>query len=99
MISGMQIQAGRELLQLTRRDFAEAAGVAVRVIRRMEAAGPLYVRLASLEKVVAALRAGGVEFIPGEPGVRLRREPATSASDMAAAPPEHRDAAGNRAAC
>jgi len=79
MITSGQIRAARALLGIDQRQLAELAGLSVPTIQRMEASdGVVRAVVDSLEKVVNALNAAGVELIAaGAPsqgagrGVRL----------------------------
>ena len=79
MITGPQIRAARALLSIDQRELARRSGLSVPTIQRMEACeGSVRSVVDSLEKVVNALAAGGVELIAeGAPsqgagrGVRL----------------------------
>lgn len=81
MISGPQIRAARALLSIDQRELARLSGLSVPTIQRMEACeGSVRAVVDSLEKVVNALAAAGVELIvEGAPsqgtgrGVRLAR--------------------------
>jgi transcriptional regulator with XRE-family HTH domain len=57
--------------------LAEASGVSLPTVRRLEAAdGSLGGRKDTAEKIVSALEAAGVEFTNGDqPGVKLRKAP------------------------
>lgn len=72
-----QLKAARALLGWEQRDLAEAAGVAIGTVRRMEGIeGPVRGQHETVRKVQQALEAAGIEFLNhGAPGVRLR--PAT----------------------
>jgi transcriptional regulator with XRE-family HTH domain len=73
-ISGNQLKAARALAQFDQQTLANQAGVGVNTVRNMEAAGAdnIRARTGSLDAVVAALQAAGVEFTNGgEPGVKL----------------------------
>ncbi|NTE91736.1 helix-turn-helix transcriptional regulator [Agrobacterium tumefaciens] len=68
-----QIRAARALIDWTREDLADASGVTVRTLARLEGAQTI-ARQTTLKALSAALEAAGVEFIPengGGPGVRL----------------------------
>ncbi|WP_232845052.1 helix-turn-helix domain-containing protein [Paracoccus onubensis] len=68
-----QIRAARGLLGWTQEDLANASGLTVRTLARIESAQTTP-RQTTLEALSAALEAAGVEFIPengGGPGVRL----------------------------
>jgi predicted transcriptional regulator len=58
--------------------LAEAADVSIPTIKRLEAnGGQLGGRSATIEKILASLRAAGIDFIDengGGPGLRLRRQ-------------------------
>jgi len=79
MITGSQIRAARALLGIDQRRLAALAGLSVPTIQRMEACeGSVRAVVDSLEKVVTAFSAAGVELIAeGAPsqgtgrGVRL----------------------------
>lgn len=79
MITGPQIRAARALLGLDQRALARLSGLSAPTIQRMEACeGSVRSVVDSLEKVVNALAAAGVELIvEGAPsqgvgrGVRL----------------------------
>ena len=83
MIAANQIRAARALLGMDQRQLAEAAGLSLPTIQRMEGSGGL-VRgnVDSLVKVVDALEQAGVELIAegaasaegGGRGVRLREK-------------------------
>lgn len=89
------MRAARALLGIDQKQLAELAGLSVPTIQRMEASdGVVRAVVDSLEKVVNALNAAGVELIAaGAPsqgtgrGVRLlERDPPKPAA--AGAPPE-----------
>ena len=81
MITAGQLRASRALLGLDQRKLAEAAGLSLPTIQRMEASeGVIRGNVDSLMKLVAALEALGLEFIAdnapspgGGRGVRLKR--------------------------
>ena len=76
MIDGPQIKAARALVGLTQDDIAQATGLSVQTIKRMETAGTRRSTVASVLAVQQALEAAGVVFIPengGGAGVRLAR--------------------------
>ncbi len=84
MITAGQMRASRALLGIDQRGLAEAAGLSLPTIQRMEASGGV-VRgnVDSLMKLAAALDALGIELISdnaasssGGRGVRLKRVPA-----------------------
>lgn len=68
-----QIRAARALLGWKREDLANASGLTVRTLVRIENAQTTP-RQTTLETLSAALESAGIEFIPengGGPGVRL----------------------------
>ena len=81
MITAAQMRAARALLGVDQRALAEAAGLSVPTIQRMEAsADVIRANVDSLMKVVAALDRAGIELIgpgavspAGGRGVRLRQ--------------------------
>jgi transcriptional regulator with XRE-family HTH domain len=81
MLTAGQLRASRALLGLDQRKLAEAAGLSLPTIQRMEASeGVIRGNVDSLMKLVAALEALGLEFIAdnalspgGGRGVRLKR--------------------------
>jgi len=80
MISSAQMRAARALLGWDQRQLAEAAGLSLPTIQRMEASdGQVRGNVDSLMKVVEALENAGVELIAegaaspaGGRGVRLK---------------------------
>ena len=82
MITARQMRAARSLLGWDQRQLADAAGLSLATVQRMEASDDT-VRgvVESLVKVVTALEEAGIELIPaggaspgGGRGVRLRDE-------------------------
>ncbi len=81
MLTAGQLRASRALLGLEQRKLAEAAGLSLPTIQRMEASeGVIRGNVDSLMKLVAALEALGLELIAdntasqgGGRGVRLKR--------------------------
>lgn len=76
MITGMQIRAARVLLAWSQARLAEASGVSLPTVKRLEAAGNAVTGAARTnEKLRLALEAAGVVFIDddaqGGRGVRL----------------------------
>jgi predicted transcriptional regulator len=64
MITGPQMRAARALLGIDQKTLAQLAGVSVPTIQRMEASeGSVRAVVDSLEKVIGALNAAGVELI------------------------------------
>ena len=88
MITAAQIRAARALLGLDQRRLAEAAGLSLPTIQRMEgSAGQVRGNVESLVKVVEALEKAGIELIGegassagGGRGVRLRASPGEEAA-------------------
>lgn len=80
MITAAQMRAARALLGMDQRALAEAAGLSVPTIQRMEASeGVIRAHVDSLMKLMAALDEAGVELINegvvsrgGGRGVRLK---------------------------
>jgi transcriptional regulator with XRE-family HTH domain len=80
MITAAQIRAARALVGMDQRTLAEAAGLSVPTIQRMEASeGVIRGNVDSLMKLIAALDAAGVALIgdgaasaSGGRGVRLK---------------------------
>ena len=81
MITAGQIKASRALLGIDQRTLAEAAGLSLPTIQRMEASdGVVRGNVDSLMKLIAALDTLGIELITdnaashsGGRGVRLKR--------------------------
>jgi len=81
MITAGQLRASRALLGIDQRALAEAAGLSVPTIQRMEASdGVIRGNVDSLMKLIAALDTFGIELITdnaasnaGGRGVRLKR--------------------------
>ncbi|WP_188261996.1 helix-turn-helix domain-containing protein [Azospirillum tabaci] len=69
-----QMKAARALIGWEQKDLAEAAGVAINTIRRMEAGdGPIKANAETLRKVERAFIEAGLELLNhGAPGVRIR---------------------------
>jgi transcriptional regulator with XRE-family HTH domain len=64
MISAAQLRAARALLGMDQRALADAAGLSVPTIQRMEASdGVIRAQVDSLMKLIAALDAAGIELI------------------------------------
>jgi transcriptional regulator with XRE-family HTH domain len=64
VITAAQLRAARALLGMDQRALAEAAGLSVQTIQRMEASeGVIRAHVDSLMKLMAALDAAGVEVI------------------------------------
>ena len=83
MINAGQLRAARALLGIDQRQLAEAAGLSLPTIQRMEASeGVIRGNVDSLMKLVGALDSLGIELIAdnalsqgGGRGVRLKRPP------------------------
>ena len=81
MLTAAQLKAARALAGMDQRVLAEASGVSLPTIQRMETSnGTVRGVIDSLMKVMAALESAGVEFINdgavssgGGRGVRLRK--------------------------
>ncbi len=81
MLTAAQLKAARALVGMEQRALAEASGVSLPTIQRMEAStGTVRGVIETLMKVMAALEAAGIEFINegassagGGRGVRLRK--------------------------
>ena len=94
MLTAAQLRAARALLGLDQRRLAEAAGLSLPTIQRMEASGGnVRGNVDSLVKLVEALERAGVEFIAegsasggGGRGVRLRTPMPATAPTLAPQP-------------
>lgn len=76
MINAAQMRAGRALLDWSQNELAEASGVSLPTIKRMERVGPGRSAADTVAAVQKALEAGGLAFIPengGGAGVRLAK--------------------------
>ncbi|MFQ5774254.1 MAG: multiprotein-bridging factor 1 family protein [Kiloniellaceae bacterium] len=77
MITAGQLRAARGLLGWTQQDLANAAGLGVSTVKRMEAStGVVRGNTGNVWKVEQALHAAGVEFIDegnGGAGVRWKK--------------------------
>lgn len=75
--TGEQIRAARALLRLEQQELADAAGVSLETVKRLEGIrGPVSASAATVEKITSALGAAGAVFIPengGGAGVRLQK--------------------------
>ncbi len=75
MVTAAQIRAARALLGWSGAQLAQAAGVSLQTIRRMESElGPGRSSAANVDAVRRALETAGVVFLDGDdgPGVRLK---------------------------
>ena len=70
MITGKQIRAGRVLLEWDAKDLASKSGLSLDTIFKIEN-GVTQARGASIDKIVQAFAAGGVEFSDNQ-GVRMK---------------------------
>ncbi len=81
MLTAAQLKAARALVGMEQRALAQASGVSLPTVQRMEASnGTVRGVIESLMKIMTALEAAGVEFINegttsagGGRGVRLRK--------------------------
>ncbi|RTL81912.1 MAG: helix-turn-helix domain-containing protein [Hyphomicrobiales bacterium] len=77
MITIRQVKAARSLLAWSQSDLARASGISEPTIARLESQdGPIGGRADTGMRIVAALEAAGVQFIPengGGAGVRLKK--------------------------
>ena len=79
MIEGRQIRAARGLLGWSRSDLIEASGVSLSALLRLESA-QADSRSSTLNKVIAALNAAGIEFInDGQNSVGVLARPVSKA--------------------
>lgn len=79
MIEGRQIRAARGLLGWSRSDLIDASGVSMSALLRLESA-QADSRSSTLNKVIAALNAAGIEFIDdGQNGVGVLARPISEA--------------------
>jgi len=80
MITATQLRAARALLRIDQRELADAAGLSVPTIQRMEASDDVIrCNVDSLMKLISALEQAGIELInpgiastSGGRGVRLK---------------------------
>jgi transcriptional regulator with XRE-family HTH domain len=77
MLTSEQIRAARMLLRWEQKDLAEASGVSLPSIKRLETQpGALAAHQRTTDAIKAALEAAGVELIPengGGAGVRMKK--------------------------
>ena len=72
MISVRQVKAARSLLDWSREELADSAGISYRTVARMERIdGPLRGSQESRDAIRTALESAGIRFIPA--GVQLRK--------------------------
>lgn len=86
IVIGEQLRAARALARIEQADLATRAGVSLGTVKRLEATvGPVSANVTTVDAVVRALEAAGVEFTNGgEPGVKLRKQAAISDADILA---------------
>ncbi len=76
-ITSEQVRAARALLRWEQKDLAESSKISLPAIKKMETVrGPLAAQARSMQAIIAAFAAAGVEFIAengGGAGVRLRK--------------------------
>ncbi len=76
-ITSEQVRAARALLRWEQKNLAEASGVSLPSIKRLETQpGELAAQSRTVDAIRSALEAAGVDFIPengGGAGVRLRK--------------------------
>ncbi len=75
MLTGEQIRAARGLLRWGQKQLAEAAGVSIETVKRLEkTVGPISAYTGTATSLATALESAGVVFINHDaPGVQLRR--------------------------
>lgn len=79
MIEASQLRAARGLIEWSQTRLAEASGLSLPTIKRMEKVGPSRSAMGNVSAVVEALQEAGVVFLDdgaeaaGGPGVRLRK--------------------------
>ncbi|KAB1072197.1 helix-turn-helix domain-containing protein [Methylobacterium planeticum] len=75
MITGAQIAAARELFEWPLSEFANKAKLRPSVVMRAEASpGEPVPTTAQMDALLQTLKAAGIEFTAGEPGVKLARK-------------------------
>ena len=76
MLTGEQIRAARALIRWEQTNLAEASGISVPTIRRLEAMhGEVSANVTTVRNIQSAFEVAGLEFIEGSgggPGVRLK---------------------------
>ena len=76
MVEAAQVRAARALIDWSQTKLADAAGVPVSLVERLETEADDHAPDEAIDKLRAALEAAGVVFIPkngGGAGVRLRK--------------------------
>lgn len=73
-LTSEHIRAARMLLRWEQKDLAEASGVSLPTVKRLEAKpGPISANPLTIAALTKAFQERGIEFFNGgEPGVRLR---------------------------
>jgi transcriptional regulator with XRE-family HTH domain len=82
-MTGAQLRAARVLAGIEQDQLAEASGVSTNTISRIERARGEFegVRVETVRRLQRALEDAGVVFLDGdEPGVKMRRKPASVAA-------------------
>ncbi|HEY4846320.1 MAG TPA: helix-turn-helix transcriptional regulator [Methylocella sp.] len=76
MITSEQVKAARGLIRWDQKDLAEASGISLPAIKRLEQLpGPLAAQSRTVEAIIAAFDSANVKFLAednGGPGVRLK---------------------------
>lgn len=76
MLTSDQLRGARAMARMAQKSLAEAAGISVETIKRLEGRpGPLSANVRTVSALQSALEAAGIEFIdePAKPGVLLKR--------------------------
>ena len=75
MITSEQVKAARGLIRWDQKDLAEASGISLPAIKRLEQLpGPLAAQSRTVEAIIAAFGNTGVEFTNSDqPGVKLMK--------------------------
>lgn len=76
MLTSEQVRAARAMLRWEQRQLADASGVSLPTIKRLEGKpGPLAAQGRTILDIQLALEAAGIEFLNhGRPGVRMKGE-------------------------
>jgi transcriptional regulator with XRE-family HTH domain len=69
--TSQQVKAARELLGWSQAELATKAGMTLIAIQVLESKD--WFTALNTTKIQAALEAAGIEFVEGEPGVKLRK--------------------------
>lgn len=85
VMSSELIRAARALIRWEQKELAEASGVSLPTIKRLETKpGPLSAHPQTIASLKEALEIAGIEFTNGgKPGVRLRNGAAAGSASMA----------------